>query len=195
MSQRDEGCWTKLVLSAGMLVAHVLRLQTQQCVINTNAITNGSCCTQSLSSATLQYMRGCFLLTLWILLRTIVLVRCTVQKMKPELDPGPVWPLAPASSVGAEGGLDLLTRMAACSPEQLLSPFPFTSGYDVPAAWLVFRRGLCSGNPGWQAFSFVSDRRAAAVVWPCWQFYWLLYHFHPCSPCPKPWRGGLPSSF
>lgn len=34
--------------------------------------------------------------------------------------------------MGAEEGLDLLTRMAACSPEQLLSLFPFTSGYDVP---------------------------------------------------------------
>ena len=74
-------------------------------------------------------------------------------------------------------------------------PFPFTSGYDVSAAWLVFRRGLHSGNPGWQMFSFVSDRRVAAMVWPCWQFYWLLYHFHPCSPCPQTWRGDLPSSF
>lgn len=99
--------------------------------------------------------------------------------MKSELDPGSVWPLAPASSMGAEGGQDLLTGMAARSPEQPLSPFPFTSGYDVPAAGLVFRRGLCSGDPGWQMFCFVSDRRAAAVVWLGWQFYWLLYHFYP----------------
>lgn len=115
--------------------------------------------------------------------------------MKSELDPGSAWPLAPAASMGAEGGQDLLTGVAAGSPEQLLSLFPFTSGYDIPAAWLVFRRGLCPGNPGWQMFCFVSDRRAAAVVWPCWQFYWLLYHFYPCSPCSKPWRGGLPLSF
>lgn len=103
--------------------------------------------------------------------------------MKSESYPGSVWPQAPASNMGAEGGLDLLTRTAARSPEQLRSPFPFTSGYDVPAAWLVFRRALCCGNPGWQMFSFASDRRAAAMFWPCWQFYWLLHHSHPSS-CP-----------
>lgn len=63
--------------------------------------------------------------------------------MKSELDPGSVWQLTPASSVGAEGGMDLLTRTAVSSPEQLLSPSPFTSSYDAPAAWLVFR-GDCA---------------------------------------------------
>lgn len=33
--------------------------------------------------------------------------------------------------MGAEEGLDVLTRMDACSPEQLLSLFPFTSAYAV----------------------------------------------------------------
>lgn len=66
--------------------------------------------------------------------------------------------------MGAEEGLYLLTRTVACSPEQLLSLFPFTSGYDVPVSWLVFQRRLCSGNSRWKVFYFVSDRKVAAVV-------------------------------
>lgn len=44
---------------------------------------------------------------------------------------------------GSRGSMDLLTRTAVSSPEQLLSPSPFTSSYDAPAAWLVFR-GDCA---------------------------------------------------
>lgn len=66
--------------------------------------------------------------------------------------------------MGAEEGLDLLTRMAACSPEQLLSLFPFTLGYDDPVSWLVFQRRLCSGNAKWKMFYFVSDRKVTAMV-------------------------------
>ena len=60
--------------------------------------------------------------------------------MKSELDPGSVWPLAPASSVGAEGGLDVLTRMAAHSPEQLLSRFLLL------LATMFLPLGWCSGG-------------------------------------------------
>lgn len=82
--------------------------------------------------------------------------------MKSDLDPGYAWTLAPASE---QRVLNFLTRAAAGSTEQLLSPFLFTSGYDVPAALLVFKKGLCSGNPWWQMFPFVSDKRAAAMIW------------------------------
>lgn len=138
-------------------------------VINSNAVTNGSCWTQSLFSATLQYIRGCFFLTLWIVLRAIALVSCIFQKNE-------IW-IRSWMRMATGTSLQCVSRGKPGSPHQdacflpRAAAFPifFTASYSVCASWLVFRRVLClcSGNPRWQMCSFVSARRVAAMVWPC----------------------------
>lgn len=142
-------------------MAHGVGLQTQGCEIDTNAIPNGSRCARAPVFSYPAAYEGLFLSDSWIALRIKAAPPkkrnlTWIQGLHGHWHQPPMW---------EQRVLNLLTRAAAGSTEQLLSPFLFTSGYDVLAALLVFKRGLCCGNAGWQMFPFVSDRRAAAMIW------------------------------
>lgn len=169
-------CRSKLLLSAGVLVVCVVRLLIQQSGMHTNAITNGSWCTQSLF-----YMSSCFFLTMWILLRTVALVSYTFKINKKR----EIWigsRICKATGTGPQCG----SRGRPGSPHQdgcslsRAAAFPIFLYFWL---WcLCHLVGVQEGIVQWK--SRLAD--VFLFVWPSWHFYCLLYHFCPCCPCPKP---------